>query len=84
MNKPSNLSKDIQNVGEMTLSEWDYAIVVAQKEIRTLDLKVRRLKHAVRVFQKNKKEGFPWPGKDGQAEENKDESKIYLDTCCKF
>jgi len=46
---------------------WDAAIMDAGEEIRSLSRQLARLRQAVLIFKENKKEGMPWPIKQGAS-----------------
>ncbi len=63
----TNLSNDIVNSSQSNENKWDKAIFDAEEEIKSLRKQSYRLRHAVRIFKKNKRDGMQWPG-EGQKD----------------
>jgi hypothetical protein len=53
--------------GQSHDSMWDTAIRDAGEEIRSLSRQLARLRQALLIFKENKKEGMPWPIKQGAS-----------------
>ena len=66
-NNLSSTSKRARQPSQANEHTWDAAIRDADEEIRSLSRQLARLRQAVRIFKENKKEGMPWPIKQGAS-----------------
>ena len=62
MIEPTDSSIHIIDTCQTSDSKWDNAILIAEKEARSLALKLARIRHAIKVFRANKRDGVQWPG----------------------
>jgi hypothetical protein len=66
---PSTLSVENR---QSPYSKWDISIDEAKNEIKHLNQRVSRLRLALEIFEKNKKEGVIWPGMSKSTDIEKD------------
>jgi len=67
---PNNVSRTLRTTANSSQNDdsmWDAAIMDAGEEIRSLSRQLARLRQAVLIFKENKKEGMPWPIKQGAS-----------------
>lgn len=64
-----NMSTHLSNVSKHHDSKWDIAIKDAENEVEALVKKEARLRHAIRIFKANKRDGVPWPEQQKSPQE---------------
>jgi hypothetical protein len=50
------------------LSRWDYAIDIAERQIKVAEEKIKRLRISIRTFEEMRTTGEPFPGEEANQQ----------------